>query len=253
MLPKVLQKLRVPKYLDPEPREYSTYPDIEGGFERSKLEDSPEYFDEFKSVTGLMWSAGSSFRDLQALSLAFIQGFLLYAPHSYAPLDVESSIIIEQLNIMNRLDMITETSQPYREYDRKGKLIKQRPYVDFFYPNDKATKLSEMLLERRESVVIQTVCLSTGVQMQYGSNKKLPIKSRRLPASQRLEQGEWVDDYGTSIEIESDDGMYQYFLDIFGPDFQPMIQKELTHITVIDMCFNNEVFDELVRIGKELL
>jgi hypothetical protein len=238
---------------------FQLYPIDFKDYETTKLNNifpkSRDVFEKLRLISGAMWRSGSTFRDLQALSLAFIQGFLLYSPSHFGPLDLESNIILERLNAMNRLDMITTDSEPYEEYlHYKTKVpVKQRPYVNFVYWNDKTIKLIQMLLQRKPSVVIHTLKFLDGAQTVYGTDKPLPIHNDRLPASQEFKNGRWYEDYHTSIPIKADDETYNYLLREFGYNFEDLLQHNLTHITIIDMNFDNSVFDELVKIGKELL
>lgn len=153
---------------------------------------------------------------------------------------------------MNRLDMITKNSQPYTEFPTyiDNVPVRQRPYVEFLYLNTKTAQMAKLLLERKPSVVIYTLEFATGVQTVYGTDKPLPIEDDRLPGAQEFRNGQWVEDYDTSIPIKGDDRIYDYLLGSFGPNFEPLIKRNLTYVTVIDMNFDNTVFDELIRIGK---
>ncbi len=258
-----LETLTVPTTLSPDQGLIPNYPVDFEQFTETKLYNvrfrinlSPEEtFNQLNNINGLMWISGKTFRDLQALNLAFIQGFFLYSPSHFAPLDPESNIVIEQLNAMNRLDMITTNSQPYEEFPHylDNTPIRQRPYVEFLYWNTKTTQMAETLLQRKPSVVIYTLEFASGVQTLYGADKPLPIEDDRLPAAQKFINGQWVEDYGTSSPLKVENEHYGHYLGEYGPNFEPLLKRDLTHVRVIDMNFDNTVFDELVRIGKELL
>lgn len=262
-VPQVLEKLKVSNIAPIIPSKIIKYPIDPDAFESSKLHhvqsmidlDQRELFEQYKNLTALLWASGSTFRDLQALNLAFLQGFLLYAPYHFGPLDPESNIILEPLNAMNRLDMLTVNSQPYEEFPHYlTKIpIRQRPYIDFYYWNDKAPQLAQMLIQRKPSVVINTLRFSDGIQMLYGANKPLPLMKDRLPGSQDFKNGQWVEDYGTSMPIKVDNEGYLHRLEEFGPNFVTLIQQNLTFIMVVDINFDNTMIEEIVKIGKELL
>lgn len=100
-----LETLTVPVFASPDQGIIPNYPTDLEKFQETKIYnvrfrinlEIEEIFNQLNNINGLMWISGSTFRDLQALNLAFIQGFLLYSPSHFAPLDPESNIVIEPL------------------------------------------------------------------------------------------------------------------------------------------------------------
>jgi len=94
------------------------------------------------------WYNGTTFNDLKHLNLQFLYGNITETPYHGAPLDPESNHILDKLDQMHDLDMITVESQPYLRfpyYKNKSFIVEQFPYVLFYYPRDKTMKLNSQL------------------------------------------------------------------------------------------------------------
>ena len=223
-----------------------------------KSADEDSSGEEMDEHSQKLWGAGSTFRDLQVLNLAFIRG-ILSAPYCCGKgLDDESNIIIDQLNMMNSLDMITTDSQPYTEFTVGVEIneivkIRQRPFVQFYFPNEKASKLMKELNKIKSSAVAIKFQFDNNTYEIYGLKEQVPIKCGRIPAGQKLKETGWKDYYGTSIPLNMTEGYVSDYIWTFGENFKKLIIEDLSTITIIDMKFSNSIFDELITIGKSLL
>ena len=110
------------------------------------------------SYVSFLWSIGTTFNDLQALNLMYLQGLIPISPYYLGSLDSESSIIISQLYELNKLDIITCSSQPY-EHDTSytGEIYRQRPYLNFYYHSSKINQLISRLLQRKPSLFVHVI------------------------------------------------------------------------------------------------
>lgn len=200
----------------------------------------------------VLWNEGKSFMDLQALNLIYIQGFLDSTPYVSDKLDPESFSIHKELNILNRLDVITVGSQPYIESSNiMGKSYRQRPYIDFYYPTFKVDNLIRNVIGIRDSIVVQCKNFIDNRIVSYNLDaiSDIKLKNGRFPLSQDLIGKSWIENYNTSYDFDKNTND-EY---IFGENFAPMVSKELTHVFIADNTFTNHIFKIIINQAYTLL
>ena len=215
------------------------------------LANSDEDTDMVKACS-YQWSSGKTFLDLQTLNLMFVQGFLPASPNHLAPLDPETNLILPQINLMNRLDMITTNSQPHMifpDYRDPRVIVHQYPFVVFVYPRFKANSLDELVQKYLDSALVVKYDFQTkqGTEIVFPDDRYL-IDDQVLTSVDYL--GEemveriptWVDPESAPVEL------YE-----LGTNFEPLVQNDLVAYAVNDLRPSNEIFSDLTALAKQLI
>lgn len=188
-----------------------------------------------REINTIQWHMGKSFRDLQTLNLSFIQGFSQLTPYHVGPLDDETSIILNDIYNMNILGAITFNSQPYEKFAINGTIIRSRSYVDFYYDSNKAHRLIDRLKNYSHLIV---AFINKNNKFVY--NKPFGY-DEKYPLHQDFILNEWEDNYDTSF-------FYDLFYDshIFGDNFKPLVENELTQIRVVNTRFDDSLLPLII-------
>lgn len=200
------------------------------------------------------WAMGKTFQDLQTLNLMFLQGFISDTPYHAGPLDPESNIILKELNLLNRLDVITFNSQPHDIFmsplpGLEHLQAEQFPYVEFFYPKYKSDKLEEyMKLYLTSSFIIkvdnkQSTILIPTTDLIDGKIYEVVYRNAKTK----------IIDQSNSQAINYDIKLPITFYKELGPNFEELAKNELVYFMIRDARPSNEIFSDLAGFAKELI
>jgi len=204
---------------------------------------------EAAKVTRMQWSSGKTFEDLQSLNLAFLSGFINETPYHFGPLDPESNIILKQLHLMNRLDMITYNSQPHESfpsYFKPNATVVQYPFVDFVFPRLKSADFNELLKKYIDFArITQIDPLNNKLEVIANPNPKYLVEGK-LPFD--------IEYYNGQIKVNETRKITQYHDDVLlGENFKNLLQKDLIIYWIDSAKPDNELFSILAGLAKELI
>lgn len=201
------------------------------------------------NFTRIAWTASKTFKDLQTLTLMFIQNYLKSTPYHMGPLDEESYLISNKLYDITRFDFITTNSQPYEEFQSlipsdKGKTVIQTPFIEGIIPRRKSDVFIQELFKKNPNIMLQKYQYNDGNLLEYNVDREY-IKRKE---NDKMPSVIYHTIYPPEIEVYSRSPPYY-----FGRQTQELLNDECDFIYITTEQQSNEIFDDIISVLKSLL